>query len=1406
MAFSLKQIILLIFIILSKNDIIDNPVAITDQSTAKDFIIDIKSDSLKTKLLKTLKITKDNYKIEYNDEDYFLSENTFLCKDESSNYFLFSENNYYTATINDGDKLSSLTLKKTLPSNIKYCGYIRENEFERTIVIVPNAVADINKNEIVIYGKKTNYLYFNYITESDYTINIDNIGDIISCKLIRSSRYVCAYFQNNKIKISMIILVNVNSKQKRLKLDETIEPDGFSGYENFILYDTDDENYKIFCATKTGNSQAKCTAIYVRCIHYSLTNTFSKELNAINLKTSNQDINIPKHECYMTGFNSEFLLCCGDENDISCERKDQNFNSIGVFTLILKGEISSLIIKDNSDHAIISYINNTSSNDYLFQYYIYLPKCKNILKKINPSQDFELNLSDLFERKTNTIYSIQFENLASDYGTIKIGEETVAEPMVYKIETNPELAKLFFISDHNDISNSIKINFIISTDETYSSKCYINLNFVNDGQTSNPNEIIEIIETTSKKEDTPLNIEKDCYFTCEDCDEEPVNDESGNVINQNCKKCIEEYYFKYFTKDCYYEDIKNDGYYLDTKESSYVWKKCYEECQTCNKSGNSTYMNCLSCKDNFYVTLEGNCAPILSTETLIFDINSTYINSFLDSTQINKDQNISESKSSEQTSLSEFRSQIENNITKYLNSSSLIIGSNFIAVILSSDEMDPKDQLKLGISAIDLGNCTHVIRAHYNISSEESLIILNIETKKNESEKNDEGSFDLGRNNQVEIYDFSGRKLDLSVCKDEIKIMKYIGDVEELDIKSAKSLSVQGIDVFNASDNFFNDLCHKYDNNLGKDAIIDDRRKDIYQNATFCQVGCSYSGMDYELMTANCLCNSRIIQDITQNVTEDIRDKSTNLNFKTLTKSFLSNLKGSNIKVIFCYNLVFDFQRLLKNIGFYIMFVMFIAQIIFLCIYLTKKLKPIKVYMLVFNDNKNKNENAPPHKHVKFNEIKKNHKKHKDEKKKDLDKISCLTNLKKSKRNNESKDDISRHKLKLLNDGSSLEEEFHVKFAEEQEKGPIPKNENDIKNLSNIQSLSKSNTFLPKKRIKKNNRHNELISENFSSITNNKNLILNFNNGTKDVPMLKNRNILFSEIEKGSQNASKKMKEVTSDTKSDNEKIYNIKPKKKRRLIKKRILKNKGNINKMETIADSDIIINNSNLSNTDEEIQDMDYEEALIKDKRSYLKMYWSFLVDSQIILGTFCTENYLNLFVIKLSFFLCTFQISFFLNALFYSDDYISDAYYNDGVLDFVSGLPKSIYSFVATLITTNLLKMLSNSKSELMKIIREQSKNKDYLLLIDAKLRKLRNKLIVYFILIFSLGLIFSYYVSAFCSVYIYSQKYWFYGCLESFAIDSIVAVIICIFLAIMRFMALKKRIKYFYTISSIISIFL
>ena len=72
-----------------------------------------------------------------------------------------------------------------------------------------------------------------------------------------------------------------------------------------------------------------------------------------------------------------------------------------------------------------------------------------------------------------------------------------------------------------------------------------------------------------------------------------------------------------------------------------------------------------------------------------------------------------------------------------------------------------------------------------------------------------------------------------------------------------------------------------------------------------------------------------------------------------------------------------------------------------------------------------------------------------------------------------------------------------------------------------------------------------------------------------------------------------------------------------------------------------------------------------------------------------------------------------------------------------------------------------MLSNSKNELKKIIREKRNDNNYIFLIDMKLGKLRKKLIVYFIILFTLGLLFIYYVTAFCSVYRNSQKYWFIG---------------------------------------------
>ena len=83
------------------------------------------------------------------------------------------------------------------------------------------------------------------------------------------------------------------------------------------------------------------------------------------------------------------------------------------------------------------------------------------------------------------------------------------------------------------------------------------------------------------------------------------------------------------------------------------------------------------------------------------------------------------------------------------------------------------------------------------------------------------------------------------------------------------------------------------------------------------------------------------------------------------------------------------------------------------------------------------------------------------------------------------------------------------------------------------------------------------------------------------------------------------------------------------------------NIHNLQTIENKKIDLKEMNnndkmnkYSNNYSDLQEMSYEQAIMYDKRSFLRMYWSFLAESQVILGTFCLTNYLHLYIIKLSF----------------------------------------------------------------------------------------------------------------------------------------------------------------------------
>ena len=93
---------------------------------------------------------------------------------------------------------------------------------------------------------------------------------------------------------------------------------------------------------------------------------------------------------------------------------------------------------------------------------------------------------------------------------------------------------------------------------------------------------------------------EECYPSCAECFTYSVNEE-----NHQCKICKPGYYFKEDTYNCYKEI--NLYYYFN--EELQVFSPCYPDCLTCdNKEINSTYMNCLSCEENYnYYEKSKNC-------------------------------------------------------------------------------------------------------------------------------------------------------------------------------------------------------------------------------------------------------------------------------------------------------------------------------------------------------------------------------------------------------------------------------------------------------------------------------------------------------------------------------------------------------------------------------------------------------------------------------------------------------------------------------------------------------------------------------------------------------------------------------------------------------------------------------
>ena len=517
--------------------------------------------------------------------------------------------------------------------------------------------------------------------------------------------------------------------------------------------------------------------------------------------------------------------------------------------------------------------------------------------------------------------------------------------------------------------------------------CNNNLNYYEKLSSNTDNSLLfECINEDNKPPNYHLNIEKlryePCYDTCENCFD------YGNSEIHNCITCINGYiirddkpyncvlnctYYYYFNDEgkyrCTETNMCPEGLFLIENK-----KKCVKDCSNDYPYIYQFKIKCLDeCPENTTVTFDNKCIYEDTNKCLLYEQNLNK-----KEYELINDNNKFIDELVKKYALD--HKNINKEIYNYKN-------KDYNCVIYKSEECLNYyiDQNKININKIDFNLCYSLLQNHY---SDNIIIIL----------------IDFYRKNQspYTYYNFyhpeTGVELDSNNICSSLRVNKTI-DLFSLGIKNIEdiiSLFSQGINVFNLSSPFYNDICFHFESPNGKDMTLKQRMIEFYPNIKICDDGCENMGINekYEIL-CECTFSNIMNNDLINN---------------DFTGEIFDVIQETNIQVVKCYEDIIKYEFIIKFNGSTTILIFIFIQIIINIIYYRKDIynirnfpsslinsflifskdistfnhktnKEIIIKLLNENDSNNNIKDSPikrnKHKYDKIKSSKKRHKKHK---------------------------------------------------------------------------------------------------------------------------------------------------------------------------------------------------------------------------------------------------------------------------------------------------------------------------------------------------------------------------------------------------------------------------------------------
>ena len=1266
--------------------------------------------------------------------------------------------------------------------------------FGRVVIGLRGAVINLKLNEggiynsYIIYGfisssnfclKKMQFSLNNFPMKSEFLSENNIVGTSISCFMTDSLNIICFYLFKVALYHYKIIALNQNlEEQKILPLDYSI-PSDYSYFFKcihlkedigvFILFrfatNLIPENKNPIILIKDYNSKFKRFYNYLSFNRIILDKIDFNNDDLLNdlIKISDEKI------CFISTSDDKeklyiVLIKILDTNNIVIRYYSIEIYSLNHYKFLL--EMREHLYNNYISFAFSFCINDSCSDDSDEHYSGLM-----IFSYANGT-DYNLDLNDYLYNNND----IKIDNMIIDLKNNLTIDNNVFG-LVYKsikIKNITNCNEIDFVSSLNE-SKNINVNYSLEKDEG------VKLKF--------PNNIIKkanckisyqyIITEPDFVEYNNFPIERQIYgndvestiFDSQKSEYESKILNYNIIVNknlnkqcsiENCELCL-QYITKCITCRFKYE-ISNQGEKL---------KKCLPEEKTDIQETELSEIISNSIIETETTEIKTNSQTIVLTEKktdLIKEIETTKLEVVI--TEKEKfTQKIEESKKTcttrqilnkecgdvtvknEQTG--ELYTQFKEEILKDFNGETQLIQTeNVVMEIATLDNQ--KDSINPNISSIDLGECENTLKTEYHIPENESLIVMIIDIK-NEDLTATYVQYEI-------LHPINKTKLNLNLC-DKFKIT--VNTPVKLSTETVSLyniLSESGYNLFNSEDDFYNDICATYTSGNGTDMTLEDRKKELYSssgNLTMCQSGCTFELYNETTKKAKCNCNA-------QNKLTETDISKINFDKDSIGENFLNTLKNSNFLVLKCYKLVLNLKGIFKNKGRIVMTLIFILFLVSLFIYIIKDRKQLIIFINLILSNKLNYEEYEINSENGNLNINKNTKNKRNSQISKVDKNKKNNNMKKNKKEDDNKK-------------SQKQKKENKKKPEINNK----KNKNKKKKSKDKHEPSKRKI---KKMSKKDNSKFNIRRSMLSTSSNRLSNQINKLDGKININIIPINNVNYRKAVKKNKNQNKN--KIEKDIK-----IFRVPTEKN----------DKNNINNKGKIVNK--LYNSLYKQNlNDQELNTLEYELAIIIDKRTYFQYYWSLLKKKQIILFTFLPARDYNLLSLKFALFLLSFSLYFTINGFFFSDETMHKIHEDNGAFNIIYQIPQILYSSIVSSIINMILKLLSLSEKDILSLKQEKDLQRatKYAKTIQ---RYIIIKFIIFFILSNILLLFFWYFISCFCAVYTNTQMILIKDTLVSFGLSMIYPFGLNILPGLFRMPALRaknKDKKCLYKISTIIAL--